>query len=179
MPWNWSFSTKLTMIIFALIVASVGGSTMTFLQLYKKDKLTAVFLSEVANTSQVAGHLENLLSLAKVIDVDKTKSSKDIIYILDNPCNSTAEKKGLVSDLYRKHFDDLEINPTVWSESLELFKLCATFNSNNSLAPQAAGQNKVMIVPTKVQMMQPYIVALIRSTTGERLAVLSMDGFTT
>lgn len=178
LPWNWSFGTQLTSLIFALILTSVGGSTSFFLQLYKKDKLTAVFQSEVSNTSQVAGHLENLISLARVIDVDKTKTSKDIMYILDNPCNSTAGKKGLISDLYRKHFDDLEINPTVWSESLELFKLCATLN-NNPLAPLSTPQNKVMIVPSKIQMMAPYIVALIRGTAGNRLAVLSMDGFTT
>src|SRR3954468_14674618 len=113
MPWNWSFSTKLTMIIFVLIAASVGDSIITFLQLYKKDKLTAVFQTEVSNTSQVAGHLENLLSLARVIDVDKTKSSKDIIYILNNPCDSTANRTGLISEFFRKHFDDLEITPAV------------------------------------------------------------------
>jgi serine phosphatase RsbU (regulator of sigma subunit) len=177
-PWNWSFGTKLTMLIFALIVASVGGSTIFFLQLYKKDKLSAVFQTEVSNTTQVAGHLENLLSLARVIDVDKAKASKNIIYLVDSPCDPTAAKKGVISDLYQKHFDDLEITPQVWTESLELFKVCSTLNTN-PLAPLSTPQNKVVIVPTKVQMMQPYIVALIRGTTGDRLAVLSMDGFTT
>jgi serine phosphatase RsbU (regulator of sigma subunit) len=178
LPWNWSFRAKLTLLIFVLIAASVGGSTTFFLQLYKKDRLTAVFQTEISNTRQAAGHLENLLSLARVIEVEKAKASKDIIYLLDNPCNSNGIKKGLVSDLYRKHFDDLEIDPAVWSESLELFKICATLNTN-PLAPHSTPQNKVVIVPTKVQMMQPYIVALMQGAAGDRLAVLSMDGFTT
>ena len=178
LPWNWSFRTQITMLIFALIVTSVGGSTLFFLQLYKKDKLAAVFQTEISNTTQVAGHLENLLSLAKVIDIEKAKTSKDIIYLMDNPCNSAAGKKGHISDLYRKHFEDLEINPTAWSESLDLFKVCATLSAN-PLAPLSTPSNKVIIVPSKVQMMQPYIVTLIRGSIGDRLAVISMDGFTT
>ncbi|MEO7165196.1 MAG: hypothetical protein ABI041_19920, partial [Bdellovibrionia bacterium] len=112
LPWNWSFRAKLTTLIFALIAASVGGSTTFFLNLYKKDKLTAVFQTELSNTSQAAGHLENLLSLARVIEIEKAKTSKDIIYLLDNPCDSNGVKKGSISDLYLKHFEDLEIDPT-------------------------------------------------------------------
>ncbi|MFZ9594731.1 MAG: PP2C family protein-serine/threonine phosphatase [Bdellovibrionia bacterium] len=104
--------------------------------------------------------------------------SKTLIYLGENPCDKAHRKPGVVSEFYTRQLKDLEINPEIWAESFELFQACSKL-SLGSAQMSNQGVDKVVIVASSVQLMQPYLVALIQVGETQRLAVIAMDGFTT
>ena len=172
---NLSFRTKLTSIIFALILTAVSGSTFFFIQLYKKDKMAAILQTELSNSSKVVDHLDNLINLVDLVDIEKAISSKNIILIYDDPCDKSKSTHGIISRNYEKSFSAMDISPSLWLDSLSLFKACSVLKASEfkGLTVDA------LIVPSKVQIMEPYLPVLVRGVKGIRFALLSMDGFQT
>lgn len=168
-----TFRTQVTSIIFGLILTSVGGTTVFFIQLYKKDKMSEIFRAEQSNIQRAVDHLNNLINLADVIELDKAKSSKSIIMIFEDPCKEGVPPHGVVADEYDNRFKEMEIQPRVWMDSISFFRAC---NRLKSLEVKA-GALSALIVPTKIQIMEPYLPVLLRGIKGIRFALLSMDGF--
>src|SRR4051812_10297355 len=116
--------------VFILIVTAVSGSTLFFVQLYKKDKMKDVLRSELANVQQASDHLNSLMNLVDLIDLDKARFSKKIILLNDSPCNKSKDSHTIVSESYEKQFQEMQIKPEVWLDSLTLFKTCTLLSKS-------------------------------------------------
>lgn len=173
---NFSFRSKLTAMVFVLIVTAVGGSAIFILSLYKKDKMSDALKSELSNINSAVSHLTNLLSLVKLIDMDRVRDSNGIILIDSSPCNKINERHTVLSSQYEGHFQELQINPSVWLDSLALFKTCAQLKEKKTPSTSDTELN-IKVVPNKMQIMVPYLPVLVAMPNGFRFALLSLDGF--
>jgi sigma-B regulation protein RsbU (phosphoserine phosphatase) len=171
---RWTFGTKLTALVFVLLAAAVGGATVFFLKLYGADKVRGIERAEIANAASLRSHLESLLQLADVISLDRVRDSGDLIYLYEDPCVRRPTNRGVVSRFYEKALVDLELEPRLWIDTLEVFKLCA-----ETLPGGTAARDGVFVLPARGQMTIPYLSVLIRKGAVSRLAVLAMDGFGT
>jgi serine phosphatase RsbU (regulator of sigma subunit) len=176
---GWTFRTKLTSVIFLMIVTAVGGSSLFFVKLYKKDKLNSILQSELNFARQTGSHLSNLLTLADVIEIDKARNSDDIIMIYDDPCIKASNPHGVVSIQYQSQLSDIGVEPSTWLDSLALFKICSVNAEQVGLHSLPLQNLKATIVPNKVQIMEPYMGVLTQSAKGRRFALLSMNSLGT
>ncbi len=162
-----------------MIVTAVGGSTAFLLNLYQKDKLNGILQSRLNGTKQTASHLANLIALVDIVEIDKARDSDTIIFIYDDPCSQLAKRKGIVSHYYENQLREIEVPPEAWLDSLALFKTCSQLTESTSETKTQAGVEgvslKAEIVPSKIQIMQPYIAVLTQSKRGRRFALISLQ----
>ncbi|MBC7692649.1 MAG: SpoIIE family protein phosphatase [Methylotenera sp.] len=155
-----------------MMLTAISGSTVFFFRLYKNDKIQSLLESELDNTRHGARRLESLLSLANVISLDKVTESRDILFVYEDPCNRQKPSKSAVSELYKDQLRTLEVDPYKWVDDLDVFKACKELKN-------VSKDRSLTIVLIETPLLIPYIAALIQGTDGTRLAVFSMDGFST
>ena len=112
-----------------------------------------------------------LLKLAEVMDPASVPGSREIILLYDHACDTGKATVTSVSDLYRRHLDDLGLGAEQWTQSLDLFKACADLHRR----PVAAGERLApTIVPFRLQLMVPYVGVLVQGPEGTRLVLVAV-----
>jgi len=187
-----TFRTRISAIIVCLTLAAMGGSTLFLLNLYSKDRYSAILQQELSNTIQAAHHLDNLISLSDVIATDKVHAAHEILFMFDHFCDDARaaattptnlsgtpsaptsaaltpatpiENRYFESDLYRVVFRELSLTPDSWLKDPDIKnKVCSS-------------SEPILILPNPLQLMLPYMFVAIRHSGNVRLVGISMDGY--
>lgn len=165
-----SFSGKLTLLIFLLILTALGGSTFFFLRLYKNDKLNALMTSDLNNILRAAHYLENVINLSDLVEVDRIHYSQEIILLMDQPCHTFPIPPVVISELYKPFFRQFKNLPDTNYYREEISKLC-------KLPPRHVLEREISMVNHKSKWLFPTLSILIRSEKSSRAATISMEGF--
>lgn len=170
----WTYRKLLFVLILSLTLASIGGLGSFFVRLYSKDKTQSLLTAELSNTRRLASHLGNLVELSGLIEAGRVADSRDIIFLIENPCGEAgAARNTVVSRHYAEQLREIGTEPVYWGNSLEVFRACQELRES----PAPGAGLSIRYVPSNAQIMVPYLLALTRSASRTRLSMLSLDGF--
>jgi serine phosphatase RsbU (regulator of sigma subunit) len=145
-----------------------------FMWIYSGEKLSAIFESELSDTSQVASHLETLLSYAGILNSDQIHSSKEIIFSMDRACDRSLTTPPTVSDAFSKPLEDVHFSIQAVLDDPAFANAC------NELKKATSDHLNFQFVQGKVKFLVPYILVLIPPNPpglpAERLVMVSLDG---
>jgi serine phosphatase RsbU (regulator of sigma subunit) len=173
---KFSYRSKLTLLIFVLVFSALGAVTTFFLDLYRGEKLSTIYESELATTSQLASSVENMIHIAASAELDDVRKSRDLIFVADDPCGP--QPTIVISGVYQKALNDLNLKPQSWVQAEEIRRQCMRIQTSGITAPQVFEPGKVggrLYMPTLLALVPP-------SRTGQahggksRLILLSLDG---
>ena len=167
---KWTLGKKLVGLSSILVAVSLGASAWVFSAFYRQDKLQGVLAGEITQVRQVAGTVENLLRLASFIDLDRVSESREIIFVLEDPCDPNPRNHRVaVSSLFQRQLTDLGMLPRDWAQSLDVHESC--------VQQMGLGPRRPTIFPGTLPLMVPYVTAMVPTPRGFRLALFSLDGF--
>ncbi|OFZ18439.1 MAG: hypothetical protein A2X94_00400 [Bdellovibrionales bacterium GWB1_55_8] len=159
-----TYRNKTIALVSILVLVGIGGVSAFCLGLYRQERLYHVRRDAGVGIQRLADHLQSLFLLAENVSVRDVDVSSELIFVVDGVCGST-RKDSAVSASFTKHFSDIDASPSDWLTSFELYKAC---NSAKS---------RFQVVNTDLNLMVPYVTALVRKESGPRLVAVSVEGF--
>ena len=164
------FRARLTLFVCFMIFIGMAGALAFSLITFRKDKYLGLLENEYLYVMQNGTRLETLVKLAATIPTAELEFSKELLFVIEDPCNATMPQVpavgGFSKMLAQVVFTNEALTSQYWQNLESVKKACTRIILEKRLIP----------IPTLKETTTATLLALVPTATKPKLILISMDG---